>query len=227
MPVLCIESATRVCSVALVTTEDVLVECSLAMDKAHSKHLAAMVQEVLASAGIPIADLEAVAVSKGPGSYTGLRIGASFAKGVCFVTQVPLIAVNTLDAMIAGVDPEDPDVLLCPMIDARRMEVYSKVVDGHGHEWQPTNNVIIDRDSYRDLLEEHQMYFFGDGSSKCRTTIIHQNAQFLTLQRMHAADLQKPAFRKFEQNDFEDLAYFEPFYFKNYKPGKPKSLING
>ena len=227
MPILCIETATGVCSVALAGKEEILAEFSLSVEKAHSKHLASMVQELLVSESVQVNDLKAVAISKGPGSYTGLRIGTSFAKGVCFAAQIPLIAVNTLDAMVAGIAIEDKDALLCPMIDARRMEVYCKVVDGHGHEQQATTNVIVQRDTYRDLLEDHEMYFFGDGSAKCRTTIIHQHAHFLPLQTMRACDLQKEAFRKFAREEFEDLAYFEPFYLKSYQPGKPKSLIHG
>lgn len=232
---LCLETATTVCSVALAKDRKVLALREVNQGYTHSENLTVFTDQVLKEAGCSFAELDAVVVSKGPGSYTGLRIGVSAAKGFCFALDKPLIAVNTLRSMAYGVrSTMDPSIalseekttgngiLLCPMIDARRMEVYCAFYDLDNNEIRPTSAEIIAADSFSDLLEDNKVIFFGDGSSKCRQTLTHPNAVFLDNAFPSAAYLVQLAEDKFQDKKFEDVAYFEPYYLKDFVAGGKK-----
>lgn len=213
------------CAVALYDDDQLLGASRISTDRAHSKSLASMVKSTIDSCNVNKADLSAVAISQGPGSYTGLRIGTSFAKGVCFSLNIPLIGIDTLDGMIETLPAKDPEALFCPMIDARRMEVYCKVTDSDGGLVTELQPKIIDETSFQELLNENKLFLFGDGALKCEPVIKHKNIFYRKDFEMSAKGVGSLAFRKFAKNEFEDLAYFEPFYLKEYKAGKPKPLI--
>jgi tRNA threonylcarbamoyladenosine biosynthesis protein TsaB len=194
----------------------------------HAVSLGVFVDEALSfvdSHGMPI---DAVAVSCGPGSYTGLRIGVSMAKGICYGRDVPLIAIPTLQVMSVPVllyhDLPD-DALLCPMIDARRMEVYSAIYDRALGVVKDTSADIIDENSYKDILDSRPVYFFGNGAAKCKDRITHPNARFIDdIQPL--AKMMFPLAEKAVANaDYKDVAYFEPFYLKEFVASTPKKLL--
>jgi tRNA threonylcarbamoyladenosine biosynthesis protein TsaB len=226
--ILQIETATSSCSVALANQGDVVALKQLSGRNVHAEMITLFIDELIAAAGITLQSIDAVAVSSGPGSYTGLRIGVSTAKGLCFALDKPLIAVETLEAMAQGAivnhgDLIDDETLLCPMIDARRMEVYTAVFDANGSRVKPTSAEIIDENSFADLLENNKIVFFGDGAEKCREALRNNsNAVFITGFVNSAADLTKKAFEKFKQKAFEDVAYFEPYYLKDFIAGVKK-----
>lgn len=226
--ILQIETATASCSVALSQNGNVIALKELNARNVHAEVITLYIEEVLKTAGFIYAQLDAVAVSSGPGSYTGLRIGVSTAKGLCYGLDKPLIAIETLEAMTDGLIASSAhsiaeNTLFCPMIDARRMEVYTAVFNASGERVKETAAEIIDGDSFSDLLEKHQIIFFGDGAPKCRETITHVNAVFVNDFINSAAHLSKRASQKFEQKTFEDVAYFEPFYLKDFIAGKKQS----
>lgn len=225
--ILQIETATTSCSVALVQQGQVLALKELNQRNVHAGAITVFIQDVFAGAGKKYKELDAVAVSSGPGSYTGLRIGVSTAKGLCYALDKPLIAVETLKAMTDGMisrlaNELDDNILLCPMIDARRMEVFTAVFDGKGNKVMPTEALIIDQDSFAGLLAAHQMIFFGDGAEKCRETLTHPNARFADGFINAATHLTREAIFKLNNNDAEDVAYFEPYYLKDFIAGKKK-----
>lgn len=167
--------------------------------------------------------MNAIAVGKGPGSYTGLRIGVSAAKGLCFANDIPLIAINSLEILSTSYTTDKGFIV--PMIDARRMEVYSAVFDQH-HAWiRETEAEIIDENSFGDLLEKGPVYFLGDGAEKCQEVITHANAVFLENAFPSAKEMTSIAYEKYQNQDFEDVAYFEPYYLKDFvvTPQKKKS----
>lgn len=236
--ILCLETATTSCSVALSKNGAVLAIREVNEGYTHSENLTVFAEEVMKEAGASFDDLDAIAVSKGPGSYTGLRIGVSAAKGFCFALDKPLIAINTLRAMatgIAGLRDLSPALsggefhaeqyLLCPMIDARRMEVYCAVYDQHGNEIRATAAEIIDENSFSGLLNEHKIAFFGDGASKCKAKLgQHHNAIFINDLYPSAKYLAPLGELKFSENKFEDVAYFEPYYLKDFIAGPKKNF---
>jgi tRNA threonylcarbamoyladenosine biosynthesis protein TsaB len=217
-----IETATTSCSVALVQQGVVLAVKELNQRNVHAEVITVFIEEVFKSANKSYADLNAIAVSSGPGSYTGLRIGVSTAKGLCFGLDKPLIAVETLQAMADGMAEQvGDDVLLCPMIDARRMEVYTALFDSKGNRLKPTSADIIDETSYAELLTHEKVIFFGDGAAKCQAVLSHHvNASFNTAFVNSAIHLTNKATAKFNAQQFEDIAYFEPFYLKDFIAGK-------
>ena len=224
--ILHIETATRICSVGL-SHYDTLIAIKEENNGqySHSSSLTPFIEEVLKIAGIAIKNLDAVAVSMGPGSYTGLRIGVSSAKGLCFALDIPLIAVNTM-AILAGLAKEfitRQDVkYYIPMIDARRMEVYSAIFDSEGQQVASIKAEIIDSNSFNNYLEQGVVVFCGDGAMKCRDKITHHNAVFLNDMHISAAGMPQLAYKSFTAKRFENLAYFEPFYLKDFVAGKPK-----
>lgn len=223
--ILQIETATTVCSAALAQDGVVLAYREINERNVHAEVITLFIDEVLKKAEKQYADIDAVAVSCGPGSYTGLRIGISTAKGLCFALDKPLIAVKTLEAMASGLRAESSSIaantLLCPMIDARRMEVYTAVFDVKGNKVQPTAAVIVDENSFSDLLKDHNVLFFGDGASKCADTLGKAaNSLFITGFNNSARHLTQKAFEKYKQGIFEDVAYFEPYYLKDFIAGK-------
>jgi tRNA threonylcarbamoyladenosine biosynthesis protein TsaB len=197
---------------------------------AHSAALTTFIEEVYKSAGMMISETDAVAISEGPGSYTGLRIGVASAKGLCYALDKPLIAIPTLKAMAFGmlgtgdiVRHRSQAPLLCPMIDARRMEVFSSVYDPGMVEVRETRAEIIDKDSFSVLLKEHVVYFAGDGAAKCKPYLEeNDNAFFIDDFRLSATCMVRFAEQQFISGKFENLAYFEPYYLKDFVAGKPR-----
>jgi len=230
--ILHIESATKVCSVAL-SNDGALVACreTDATAYSHSGLLTLFVQEVMQQAGIAMHDLSAISVSSGPGSYTGLRIGVSAAKGLCYGLEIPLIAVDTMTAMATHcrdvlstrsvVPPEALEAIYCPMIDARRMEVYFALFDHTINPIQETRADIIAKDSFSDILDGHKLLLFGDGAHKCKHILTRRNAIFLDDIFPSAKGMILSASQKFIRSEFVDVAYFEPYYLKNFVAGTP------
>ncbi|MFA8434163.1 MAG: tRNA (adenosine(37)-N6)-threonylcarbamoyltransferase complex dimerization subunit type 1 TsaB [Marinifilaceae bacterium] len=231
-----IETSTSVCSVALARDGQII---SLKENKEGMNHatlLTVFIENILKENELSPSDLDAVAISMGPGSYTGLRIGVSTAKGICFGANIPLIAINTLEAMaypIAKMEKvqnllKNPETAwYCPMIDARRMEVYTAFFDGKNQLMKETSADIIDETSYLSTLDQRELIFFGDGSAKCNGTISHSNAHFLEEITPSAVNMAELAEEKFKENKFEDVAYFEPFYLKDFVATVPKKNILG
>jgi tRNA threonylcarbamoyladenosine biosynthesis protein TsaB len=228
--ILCIETATQVCSVALSDNGTTMALEESSARNAHSSVITLFIEKVLAQAGKRFQDLDAVAVSEGPGSYTGLRIGVATAKGICYATGKPLIAVGTLQALSNEMKEiylknrkEDKPVLFVPMIDARRMEVYCAVYDMNGKEVRPPSAEIITENSFADLFAGNFLVFAGDGAAKCKS-LLEQNtgAYFPEDLNASAKFICELAEEKFISGKFEDTAYFEPFYLKDFVAGKPK-----
>ena len=226
--ILNIETSTTVCSVCI--SEDAKCKCfreNFAGNN-HSELIGVFVQEILAESGFQPKDLDAVALSIGPGSYTGLRIGTSFAKGLCYGSNLKLITIPTLKIIAQNAKEKyniEDDALLCPMIDARRMEVYCCVYDSKLNEVRATEPQIIDENSFADILEDKKIYFFGNGAAKCKPFITHENAIFLSEVYPLATSMIKLADESFESKDFADVAYFEPFYFKAAHVTVPKNQL--
>lgn len=224
--ILCIETATEVCSVALAQDGEVLMERVSDEDQSHSTLLGVYVEELMEYVRANNLALDAVAVSSGPGSYTGLRIGVSEAKGLSYGLNVPLIAIPTHEIMAWQMKDEAVEsMLLCPMIDARRMEVYTTFFDSELNIVRETKADIIDEDSYADLLEEHEILFFGNGAAKCKETITHGNARFVDNIKPVAAGMVAAAEKAYEDKRFEDVAYFEPFYLKQFVATMAKNKV--
>jgi tRNA threonylcarbamoyladenosine biosynthesis protein TsaB len=194
----------------------------------HAVSLGVFVDEALSFTDNHAIPLGAVAVSQGPGSYTGLRIGVSMAKGICYGRDVPLLAVPTLEVMAVPVllnHEIEEDALLCPMIDARRMEVYSAIYDRALKPQRETRADIVDGDTYREFLDRHPVYFFGNGAAKCMETINHPNAHLIKGIEPLAKYMFPLAERRWVQKEYEDVAYFVPFYLKDFVAKMPKKLI--
>jgi len=224
--ILQIETATTVCSVALAKDGKVLAFKEIDERNVHAEVLNVFIRELIVSAGLSFNDLDAIAVSCGPGSYTGLRIGVSTAKGLCFALDKPLIAVDTLASMASGAATQisDHEILLCPMIDARRMEVYTALFDYSVNMINPVVALIVDDQSFGAHLQNNRILFFGDGADKCRDVLGHNpNAQFLSPFNNSATYLTQIALNKFKNRQFEDVAYFEPYYLKDFVAGKKKA----
>ena len=227
--ILNIETSTDVCSVAISDSGQVIFNKEDHSGPNHAVKLGVYVDEALDfldSHGLP---LEAVAVSCGPGSYTGLRIGVSMAKGICYGRGVKLIAVPTLELMavpvLLGEHPEQEDALIVPMLDARRMEVYAEVLDRALKVVRPIQADIVDADTYKEYLDKHQVYFFGNGAAKCMETINHPNAHLVEGIEPLAKNMAPLAEKRFVEGKFEDVAYFVPFYLKDFVAKMPKKLI--
>lgn len=224
--ILALETSTNVCSIALHKDGKLLVSSEIHIEQSHATKLALLIDSVVKISDHKPSDLSAVAIASGPGSYTGLRIGASTAKGICFGLSIPLIAVNSLEILafqMKGLNPTG--ALLCPMIDARRMEVYCLVADSSLQIIQPTHAKVIEEKSFLDLLHSQRIIFFGNGADKCEHTIQHENAQFYKGVNLNATSLGALAFKKFEEGVFEDIVQFEPFYGKDFVAKKAKSIF--
>ena len=211
--IILIETSTSLCSVALSENGAITAYRESSAPKAHASLTAVFVQEVLAERGLALSDCDAVCVSKGPGSYTGLRVGVSTAKGLCFGSGKPLVAVGTLDTLVAQADNSQFRFII-PMIDARRMEVYSAVFED-SRQITETTPVIVDENSFSEYLEQGPCLFIGDGAGKCADVIRHQNAHFCQCNPKASAMLH-PAMEALNEKRFEDVAYFEPFYLKEF-----------
>lgn len=211
--IILIETSTSLCSAALAENGTITAYRESSAPKAHASLTAVFVQEVLAERGLALSDCDAVCVSKGPGSYTGLRVGVSTAKGLCFGSGKPLVAVGTLDTLVAQADNSQFKFII-PMIDARRMEVYSAVFED-SRQITETTPVIVDENSFSEYLEQGPCLFIGDGAGKCADVIRHQNAHFCQCNPKASAMLH-PAMKALNEKRFEDVAYFEPFYLKEF-----------
>lgn len=226
--ILNIETSTTVCSVAASQDGQTLFVKEDLEGPSHAVSLGVFVDEALSfidSHGIP---LDAVAVSCGPGSYTGLRIGVSMAKGVCYGRNIPLIGLPTLEVLCVPVllQKELPeDALLCPMLDARRMEVYAAIYDRALNLKREIAADIVDENSYAEYLEEHPVYFFGNGAAKCRDKLTHPNAHFIDNIHPLARMMFPLAEKAVATGKFDDVAYFEPFYLKEFVASQPKKLL--
>lgn len=217
--VLQIETSTSVCSVAVSQEGHNIFTKEDFEGPSHAVLLGVFVDEALSFIDSHAIPLDAVAVSCGPGSYTGLRIGVSMAKGVCYGREVPLIGLPTLEVMCVPVllYHELPDnALICPMIDARRMEVYAAIYDRALNVIRPTSADVVDEDSYLKFLEKQPVYFFGNGAAKCKEKITHSNAHFIDNIDPLAKMMFPLAEKALAMNKFEDVAYFEPFYLKEF-----------
>ena len=227
--ILHIETSTSACSVAVSEDGQNIFRKEDLKGPSHAVSLGVFVDEALSFADSHALPLDAVAVSCGPGSYTGLRIGVSMAKGVCYGRNLRLIGIPTLKILCVPVllyhDELPDDALLCPMIDARRMEVYAAVYD---RALRPVRDIaadIVDEHSYADDLQEHPVYFFGNGAAKCKEKLTHPNAHFIDGIQPLASMMFPLAEKAIAEGRFEDVAYFEPFYLKEFVAGTPKKLI--
>jgi len=216
--ILCIETATTNCSVAISVAGKIVAFKEDNNNKySHAENLHVFIEEVLAKATIQKSDLQAVAVSKGPGSYTGLRIGVSAAKGLCFALDIPLLSIPTLEALAYQV--LEKDGLIIPMLDARRMEVYSAVFSSDKKEVRKTEAQILDDSSFLEYLEKGKVYFLGDGVEKFKNICTHKNAVFIENKLPSAIQMGFLAEIKYKRNDIENVAYFEPYYLKDFVTG--------
>ncbi|GAB4141073.1 MAG: tRNA (adenosine(37)-N6)-threonylcarbamoyltransferase complex dimerization subunit type 1 TsaB [Bacteroidia bacterium] len=221
---LLLETSAAVCSVALAAEGRVISRRAMTEPNRHAEFLTVYCEEVLHEAGIKIRDLDAVAVSSGPGSYTGLRIGVSAAKGICYATGIPLIAIPTLDVMADAMRQQVNASMYCPMIDARRMEVYATVYDQELRVLKATSPVVLTEYAFQDILEKHTVCFGGDGMPKAKEMLSHySNAVFTEHGLQLAENMAMLAEHYFQNKNFEDVAYFEPFYLKTFQPGPKRS----
>lgn len=221
--ILCIETATETCSVSIAENGITLALKELNEGNQHAAQLTSLIGEMLKESGMDLKKLDAIAVSKGPGSYTGLRIGVATAKGLCFGLGIPLLAIPTLRSLAANFlnkyrkdVAEKSPAYLVPMLDARRMEVYTAVYTPELETVLETEAKIIHAESFQELLNQRILFFFGNGAAKCEPVIQHQQAVFVHALRCSAEGMSELAEQAFQQKQFEDLAYFEPFYLKDF-----------
>ena len=224
-----IETSTNVCSVAVSQDGACVFSREDHEGPNHAVKSGVFVDEALSFIDTNLLTLDAVAVSCGPGSYTGLRIGVSMAKGICYGRDAKLVAVPTLPLLCVPVllseKVKEEDALLCPMIDARRMEVYAQVFDRSLKEVRSIQADVVDADTYRSFLDEHPIYFFGNGAAKCMDTINHPNAHLIEGIEPLAQWMFPLAERRFFDGQFEDVAYFVPYYLKDFVAKTPKKLL--
>lgn len=227
--ILHIETSTRTCSVAVSQEGAVIFRQEMPECESHDVHLSQMVEEAVSFTDSHAIPFDAVAVSAGPGSYTGLRIGASVAKGFCYARRLPLIAVDTLQVLCVPVllqhDDLPDEALLCPMLDARRMEVYTALYTRALREVQPVGAMVITADSFADILAQRPVYFFGNGAAKCNPLLTHANAHFLDGFEPLARWMSPLAERALLRGEFADAAYFEPNYLKEFVAIKSKKNL--
>ncbi|SEL33484.1 tRNA (adenosine(37)-N6)-threonylcarbamoyltransferase complex dimerization subunit type 1 TsaB [Parapedobacter koreensis] len=226
--ILQIETATQVCSVAISVDGRTLAFRDVDEPNVHASRLTLLVEELMHETGLSFADLAAIAVSKGPGSYTGLRIGVSTAKGLCYATALPLIGIDTLTAMAAGFVAEQSHPIhagtyLYPMVDARRMEVYTGTYDHRLNPLKPAAALIVDAHSFSDLDTNQQVTLFGNGADKFEDLFAaNEHVVVISHFKNSARHLSGPAYRAFLDNQFENVAYFEPYYLKDFVATTPK-----
>ena len=225
--ILFIETSTALCSTAL-SEDGKIVSVRENAERRHASLTAPFIKEMLDERGLTVKDCDAVCVSKGPGSYTGLRVGVSTAKGLCFGAGIPLVAIGSLDTLVwqaigESLLPEGCKYIV-PMIDARRMEVYTAVFNADGSQASETEPKVIDSESFADILSEGPVLFIGDGADKCRETILSPNAHFVQAYPK-AESMLVPGSRLLSEGKTEDVAYFEPFYLKQFVPTVSKKKI--
>jgi tRNA threonylcarbamoyladenosine biosynthesis protein TsaB len=230
--ILCLETATPVCSVALCSRDGIIAVRESHEGRSHASLLTKYIEELLEEVKMEPGNLEAVAVSKGPGSYTGLRIGVSAAKGIAYAASIPLIGVDTTISMFYGFI-SDPTIcadlnktdLFCPALDARRMEIYYTIFNSEGETIKGIGAEIIDDNSFTGFPESSRLFFFGDGALKFREVIKRKNSFFYDDFRISASFMHELAYKAYDSGRFEDVAYFEPFYLKDFLTSKPVKNI--
>jgi universal bacterial protein YeaZ len=232
--IICLETATNLCSVALCDSAGVISLRESNESKSHASLLTVFIEEILRDHGIKVSDLDAVAVSKGPGSYTGLRIGVSVAKGIAYGASIPLIGIETTLSMFWGIagskyfsEATAANTLFCPMLDARRMEVYFAIYDSTGNKIKDISAEIITEDTFANIPESQKIIFFGDGALKCKEVINRKNALFASDYMISASYMHKPVYKALNSRSYEDVAYFEPLYLKDFITSKPRKNILG
>lgn len=232
--ILCLETATMICSVALCDRNGVVALKESIEGRSHASRLTVFAGEILAEAGIKAADLEAVAVSKGPGSYTGLRIGVSAAKGMAYAASIPLISVYTTLSMYLGFVSLFRDRycfsradLFCPAIDARRMEIYYSVFNSSGKNVSEIRAEVVDMNFLSGFSNNERIFIFGDGASKCKDVVKRENVIVDENFSLSASYMRIAAYEALDGKYFEDTAYFEPFYLKDFLTSKPVKNVLG
>jgi tRNA threonylcarbamoyladenosine biosynthesis protein TsaB len=231
--ILMIETATEVCSVALAESGKVVFFRENAEGNRHAELLTIFIEQVFRQSGWQPGELNAVCVSRGPGSYTGLRIGVSAGKGICYGLGIPLMAVSTLESLAWHVAFEEKfadyegsgEILLCPMLDAKRNEVYTALFSQNAVQLTPVSAEIITRDSFKNELQTQRILFFGNGATKCKNLIQNPNAVFTEPVAASARFMSQPAELRYNKNSFENVAYFEPYYLKDFVATVPKNKI--
>jgi len=225
--ILQIETATGVCSVSIADGGKIISLKEISAGRSHAAVLSVFINELLVENEILPDSLDAVAVSIGPGSYTGLRIGVSTAKGLCYGSGIPLIAVQTLQSLYAGFRESvgTGNTLFVPMIDARRMEVYTAIFDGEGRTIQDTHALVVENDSFKELLRKDVIYFFGNGADKLSGIINHPNAKVISGFQISSAFMTPIALDSFIRKDFASVAYLEPYYLKDFIAIVPKRKV--
>lgn len=216
--ILNIETSTTVCSVSLSNKGELLSFKEINNGYTHAENLHVFIEDVLKEASFKLNQLNAISISKGPGSYTGLRIGVSAAKGLAFSLNIPLIAIDTLEIMTnRAISNKYGTAFYCPLIDARRMEVYTAIYDNNLVQIKNTEALIVDEDSIKQFSEYNKIYFFGDGMEKCRSVLSSlKNSEFIPDVLPSAKAMCDLSYKKYLKNTFEDVAYFEPFYLKDF-----------
>jgi len=229
---LLIESGTNVCSLAIAFDDKIVGLKESADEKAHAAQLTVFIDQLIKETGISISQLDAIAVSKGPGSYTGLRIGVSAAKGICYAADKPLIAISSLDSMTYGASNLYQSIIqnnqiekLCPMIDARRMEVYTSLYDIHLKRVEQIEALVVNELTFNEGLKTKKTLFFGNGASKCKLVINHPNAFFVDDFLPSARFMLPLTLKAFTDQSFEDVAYFEPYYLKDFVTTQPRKKV--
>jgi tRNA threonylcarbamoyladenosine biosynthesis protein TsaB len=228
--ILNIETSTTVCSVNIAENGKKIIGKESNEQNAHSKVLTVFIDDILKESGLDIKSFDAVAVSKGPGSYTGLRIGVSAAKGIVYGADIKLLSVSTLQNMAWGMHHTQSfsdDVLFAPMIDARRMEVYTQLFNSKIEAINEISAKVIDENSFEDELKDHRIIFFGDGAMKCKDTIQQERAIFIENMNPSADYMIPYSEEAYQKGHFENVAYFEPFYLKDFIATVPKKNIYG
>jgi tRNA threonylcarbamoyladenosine biosynthesis protein TsaB len=222
--ILHIETSTKNCSVSIAKCGELISLKEINNGAySHAEMLHPLIKEALLDSKLTMSQINAIAVGKGPGSYTGLRIGVSAAKGLCFANDIPLISINSLEILAHSTTIDKGYII--PMIDARRMEVYSAIYDESYTLIRETKADIIDEHSFYDELQNHTVYFLGDGAEKCKETIVHKNAVFIKNAFPSAKEMTQLSYDKYKENKTEDIAYFEPFYLKNFVATQEKKKI--
>lgn len=225
--ILGIETATKMCSVAISDGENLLAIKEEGGEYSHAEKLNGFIESCLQQAGINLQEIDVIAVSKGPGSYTGLRIGVSTAKGLCYSLNKPLISVDTLQAMALKMQAEPIKAdLYAPMIDARRMEVYTALYNFKNEKVKNVEAKIIDENSFVEELKTKHVVFFGDGAEKCKTVLAQNSNAIFSKEILPSAQfINQVALQKLNNNEFEDVAYFEPYYLKDFIATTAKKLL--
>ncbi len=227
--ILSIETASSVCSVAIHENDQCIALQEINEPNAHSEKLTVLIEDLLKQHSLQISDFNAIAISKGPGSYTGLRIGTSVAKGLCYACSLPLITVDTLEAIALScknkIADNNPDNIYMPMIDARRMEVYTSQWDSQMNNIQPTNALVVTYEAKASFEPTKQYYLCGDGSQKCCETLESKNITFVDGINATAKTVGDIACTMLDKKEFADVAYFAPFYLKEFQATTPKKLI--